>query len=317
MRNGCSIPRTLVALAVVLLVPPTVSAFTPTSAYKELKIAEFTVLVYPLCYKQPGTMAADSLDRLRIKLEEVNRFVPKKQLEGLRKVRIGVEWVKPLKKDPIGNASYHIGTGWLKNHGHNPDKANSVEIPMKGELTDDVCFRDQPLFVLHELTHAYHHQVLKHDNQDVQAAFRQAKERKLYDKVPHVYYGKYQKPGQAYALTNDMEFLAEITEAYFGFNDWYPFTWQDLKKHDPVSWKLVEKIWGPVERNEMAMKLTVRNDIKQPATLRWIQDDGTLKEYETIKAGQAIVRPAFSGHRWQVQSKRTEEPTSTSHPTKM
>lgn len=295
------------AVASILLVQSTATAYTPTSEYKQLKIAEFTVFVHPLCYKQPGTTAADAIERLRLKLEEVNRLVPKKQLDAIRKVRLWVEWVKPLKKDPIGNASYHIGKGWLTNHGHNPDKANGVEIPMKGDLTADICFRDQPLFVLHELTHAYHHQVLGHAHADVKAAFQQAKERKLYEKVPHVYYGKYQEPGKAYAMTDDMEFLAEITEAYFGFNDWYPFTWQDLQKHDPVSWKLMEKIWGPLERHEKAAKLTVRNDTNKVAVLYWIQADGSLKEYETIKPGKSIVRPTFSGHRWQVQLKRAED----------
>jgi hypothetical protein len=283
------------------------SAFTPTSAYKELKIAEFTVFVHPECYRQPGKIAVDSLERLRIKLEEINRLVPKKHLDVLHKVRIWIVWVKPEKDDPVGTASYHIGPGWLKDNGHNPDMANAVEIPMKGALTADMCFRDQPMFLLHELTHAYHHQVLGHDNPDVKHAFQQAKERKLFAKVARVYFGKYEKPVKAYAMTNDMEFLAEITEAYFGVNDWFPFTWEDLKRHDPVSWKLMEKIWGPLERKEKAVNLTVRNETEKVAVLYWIQGDGNLKEFETIKPGKSIVRPTFTGHRWQVQLKRAED----------
>ena len=295
----------LIALLFSPLAPAT--AFTPTSDYKQLKLAEFTVFVHPLCYKQPGNIAAESLDRLRIKLEEVNRLVPKKPLETLQKVRIWVEWVKPTKNDPVGNASYHIGDGWLKDNGHNPDKANGVEIPMKGDLTADICFRDQRMFVLHELTHAYHHQVVGHNNPDVKAAFRQAKERKLYDKVPLVYYGKYEKSGRAYAMTDDMEYLAEISEAYFGVNDWFPFTWQDLQRHDPVGWKLMEKIWGPIERKEKAVRLRVHNETSHEAVLFWIDPDGKLKEYETIKPGKRAVRPTYSGHCFQVQLKGADD----------
>lgn len=294
----------IVLIASALFFHQTASAFTPTSAYKELKIANFTVFVHPECYKQPGKTAADSLDRLRIKLEEINRLVPKKQLRVLQKVRIWVEWVKPAKDDPVGNASYHIGDGWLKDHGHNPDKANGLEIPMKGDLTADICFRDQRMFVLHELTHAYHHQVLGHENRDVKQAFRQAKERKLYDAVPHVYYGKYEKPARAYAMEDDMEYLAELSESYFGINDWFPFTWQELQRHDPAGWELMLKTWGPLERKEKAVNLTVRNDMEKAAVLLWIQADGSLKEYETIKPGKSIIRPTFSGHCWQVRLKR-------------
>ena len=301
------IPLRSVAIVLSLFFPQTAAAFTPTSAYRELKIAEFTVFVHPLCYKQPGKTAADSLNRLRIKLEEVNRLVPKKQLEVLQKVRLWVEWVKPAKDNPIGDSSYHIWTGWLIDNGHNPDKANGVEIPMKGDLTDEVCFDFQPMFMLHELTHAYHHQVLGHDNPDVKKAFRHAQKKKIYENLPHIYEGKYQKPGKAYAMANDMEYIAELSAAYFGRCAWYPFTWEDLQHHDPVGWELMLKIWGPLKREENAVNLTVRNDTENVAVLHWIQADGSLKEYETIKPGESIVRPTFSGHRWQVRLKRAED----------
>ena len=49
---------------------------------------------------------------------------------------------------------------------------------------------------------------------------------------------------RAYALTNDREYFAEATEAFFGTNDFYPFVRPELKAHDPKMYDLLEKVWG-------------------------------------------------------------------------
>ena len=70
-------------------------------------------------------------------------------------------------------------------------------------------------------------------------------------------YAKYRKSGRGekvlrhdgrrvrhYALTNHKEFFAEMTEAYFGTNDFYPFVRAELKQVDPRMYDLLEKLWG-------------------------------------------------------------------------
>jgi hypothetical protein len=37
--------------------------------------------------------------------------------------------------------------------------------------------------------------------------------------------------------------MAALTEAYFGKNDYDPFTRADLKKHDPVGYQLMQQPW--------------------------------------------------------------------------
>ena len=44
-------------------------------------------------------------------------------------------------------------------------------------------------------------------------------------------------------MTNPMEYFAETTEAYFGRNDFFPFTRDELKKHDPEMFELLGKLW--------------------------------------------------------------------------
>ena len=44
-------------------------------------------------------------------------------------------------------------------------------------------------------------------------------------------------------MTTPMEYFAETTEAYFGRNDFFPFTRDDLKKHDLDVFELLGNLW--------------------------------------------------------------------------
>ena len=51
-----------------------------------------------------------------------------------------------------------------------------------------------------------------------------------------------------YALTDPMEFFAEMTEAYFGANDFFPFTRAELKESEPEIYDLLGIIWEGKEK---------------------------------------------------------------------
>lgn len=72
------------------------------------------------------------------------------------------------------------------------------------------------------------------------AAYKKADAGTLYESVDHVVGGKQ----RAYALENRREYFAELSEAYFGKNDIYPFTRSDLKCYDPEGYRVVEMLWA-------------------------------------------------------------------------
>ena len=49
-----------------------------------------------------------------------------------------------------------------------------------------------------------------------------------------------------YGLNNVKEFFAEMTESYFGSNDFYPFVSGELKQAEPEVFALFVDIWGPL-----------------------------------------------------------------------
>ena len=51
-----------------------------------------------------------------------------------------------------------------------------------------------------------------------------------------------------YGLTNQMEFFAEMTEAFFGVNDFFPFNRAELQEAEPELFQLLTEIWVSPEK---------------------------------------------------------------------
>jgi hypothetical protein len=139
---------------------------------------------------------------------------------------------------------YHPDSRWLREHGMNPEKAGAVEVANARSFLKWTIA--QPWMVLHELAHGYHHQFLDkgYDNADVLETFHAAKEARKYESVLRIQ-GRRERH---YALTNQMEYFAEASEAYFGTNDFYPYVRSELREHDPVFEKLLATLWSGEDR---------------------------------------------------------------------
>ncbi len=208
--------------------------YTPTSDYKKKSMHGFTVLINPQVLENKDA-SREMEKELDSQLAEIVSAVPSRRLSTLRKVRIWVEW----KAKKGGAAEFHPSAAWLEDHGYNPAKAGGLELSNTRNFIN-WSRASQPWIVLHELSHAYQHQVLGEDNKGIETAYKQAVSQKLYKSVSHINGGKQ----RAYALTNSKEYFAELSEAYFGKNDFYPFTHSELEKHDPVGYQLMYNVWG-------------------------------------------------------------------------
>ena len=177
-------------------------------------------------------MLADHLNRIAL-------LLPSDRLETLRKMEIWIEHDHPRLKA----MQYHPGVDWLKRNNHDPRLVKKVHIPVAKALISRQQLLKHPAVVLHELSHAYHDQILGFGYEPVRQAFEKARDSGSYDKVL-LYTGRKVKH---YAMTNHKEYFAEATEAYFYRNDFYPFVRAELKEHDPALHEIMEKVWGPLE----------------------------------------------------------------------
>jgi hypothetical protein len=178
------------------------------------------------------TMLASHLQRIAI-------MIPQDRLKQLQTLEVWIEHDHPeINVEP---GPYHPGAGWLVERGYDPRLAKKVHITRAASLLERHQLAKHPSVILHELSHAFHDQILGgYEEPRILAVYKKAMDAGIYDEVlDHT-----GRKVRAYAASSPMEYFAEGTEAYFDRNDFYPFVRAELKEHDPVLHDLLEEIWG-------------------------------------------------------------------------
>jgi hypothetical protein len=207
----------------------------PTS-HTNRKVEGWTVRVDDRLLDGPdAALGTRALRFLRNKLSDIKEVVPEDKLKKLQSVAI----VLDLSHGNLRSMQYHPSAGWLKANGYSTDLAKCVHIPRAADLPTKRNINEQPWVILHELAHAYHDQVLGFDDPRIKEAYEKFKKSGHGEKTL-LYNGKRVRH---YALTNPMEFFAEMTEAYFGVNDFFPFNRAELKEAEPEIDELLTNIW--------------------------------------------------------------------------
>ena len=214
----------------------------PTS-HSERKLEGWIVRVDDRLLKGPDeALGSRALRFLEGKLSDIKVVVPEDQLKKLQAVVI----VLDLSHGNLRSMQYHPSAGWLTAHGYGTDLAKSVHIPRAADLPTKRNINEQPWVILHELAHAYYDQILGFDEPRIKEAYERYKKSGHGD-TTLLFNGDRVKH---YALTNQMEFFAEMTEACFGVNDFFPFNRTELKEAEPEIHTLLSGIWESPNGNE-------------------------------------------------------------------
>ncbi|MGI9178701.1 MAG: metallopeptidase [Pirellulales bacterium] len=183
-------------------------------------------------------LGREALAFLAAKLAEIRIVLPTEKVDALRKVTI----VLDRECGTLDSMQYHPSGDWLAANGYPRSLEKCVHLPRARDVATRRNINEQPWVILHELAHAYHDQVLGFDDPRIVAAW--------------VAFGKSGRGDDTllfngsrvrhYGLTDHKEFFAEMTEAYFGSNDFYPFNRAQLKTEFPEIFQLLTEIWGPI-----------------------------------------------------------------------
>ncbi|MBE6334349.1 MAG: hypothetical protein E7071_05945 [Bacteroidales bacterium] len=189
----------------------------------------------------------DAVKYIKEDLDHIVSIIPEEALEVMRKRPI---W---LEKNNTANSSaawYHTWAGYPESIGDLKEKGKCVEITNYSKYIS-WSDQNQPLMVLHELCHLYHDQGLGGDrNQEINKAYKNAKDNGLYTtgwyraNTKYTSQSQWTKTTDVYCMVTVWEYFAELCEAYWGENDYYPFNYEQLKEHDPVGFAMMESIWG-------------------------------------------------------------------------
>jgi dipeptidyl-peptidase-4 len=216
--------------------------------YERREVEGWTVHVREeLLASDSAAATTRALELLQIQLREIARVVPATAVSRLKKVPL---WISPEYPGIQPRAEYHPDAGWLRANDRNPAMAKGIEFTNVRIFEAET--KRMPVFVLHELAHAYHDLVLGFDNPEIIAAFERAVKNKSYDAVKRrTTNGEPSHLERAYAMRDHKEYFAETSEAFFGQNDFFPFNRGDLHRHDPEMERLLEKLWqAPSDEQE-------------------------------------------------------------------
>ena len=239
MRIGSLVVLVLLAAPVSLASDDAAKVPPLPVSHETRQIEGWTVRVDGRLLEGDGAAIGErAVKLLAARLVGIGLVVPEATLAKLREVPIQLD----LTHGALRPMQYHPSAAWLKANGYEARLARCVHIPDAREFLSPFENHRQPWAVLHELAHAYHDRVLGFDDARVAAAWKKFRDGGRYTSV-------LTSPGptrEHYALTNEREFFAEMTEAYFGTNDFYPFVAGELKQAEPEIFALMRDIWGPL-----------------------------------------------------------------------
>jgi hypothetical protein len=241
VRNLQSSPRLVLLNLIIALWCPLAPVTAGVGAFQTNSIEGWRVLVDERLVAENRAAMEKALELLRIQLLEIAEQVPAAAVQKLRQVTL---WFSPGYPGVMAKAEYHPGARWLREHGRKPEMAKGVEFTNIPQFEAET--RRMPNFVLHELAHAFHDRFVPDgfENAAIKDAYKRAKASGSYNHVERWHgAGRPNSKERAYAMTNAMEYFAELSEAFFSRNDFYPFDRDELRQHDPEMEKLLSKLW--------------------------------------------------------------------------
>jgi hypothetical protein len=183
-------------------------------------------------------LGTHALALLTGKLAEIAMAVPAARVTELQRVPI----VLDLTHGTLTSMQYHPSAKWLEEHGFARELEKCVHIPVAERFASAKHNHIQPWCVLHELAHAFHDQVLGFEHPRVKEVWQRYVDSGRGVRALHVD----GRTVRHYALTNQKEFFAEMTECYFGTNDFFPPLHGELRQAEPEVHALLREIWGEV-----------------------------------------------------------------------
>ncbi|NQU26024.1 MAG: hypothetical protein HQ567_32455 [Candidatus Nealsonbacteria bacterium] len=222
--------RSLSAALALLLAAAVADAYEPTSHYVVKEIEGWQVYVHRdlLPDGKLRVVGTPALRQLKYGLAKTRQMVVDGPLEKLQAVKIWLEVDSTNgKHGRTSGYQYHPDLDWLQKMDFHPLKRRCVEFGNAASLAKRSDFKTVQV-TMHELAHAYHHQILAFSDADVLAAHQRARED-----------GKY-PPKDWVVRADHKEFFAGLTTRYFESEE----RRKEIVDRDPIFAKKLEQYWG-------------------------------------------------------------------------
>ena len=219
---------------------PGVSFREPARAYQR-HAQEFDIYVERSLAASDSKLADAALSKLQRSLAEVFASLPKRPRSELANLRFYLLWGKQSPAGGYASGMAYFRQGEPRNYPHLDADWNHVIVIYSADnlmYLDSVWTRKA---IMHELAHAWHITHWPEQHPPILQAYQAAKAAGLYRQVKD---RKGKVIAEGYALSNQLEYFAELSAMYFVGGNYFPFDRSGIAKYDPAGARLVRGLWG-------------------------------------------------------------------------
>lgn len=243
---------------------PTINFREPAREYQTVKKGRWSFEVEKQLLDEAPAIASKALKRLQDNLDEAFRILPKVAHPVLLELKLFVLYGPKSRGGGYDNGLEYCANNAPKFREYLDERWSRCIVVHCAENYTEISNLWALKSVLHELGHAHHKENWAEDQEDIKSAWKNAVDKKLYLNVKD---DKGKVIPKAYALTNQLEYFAELTAIYFGRCNYAPFNRADLKKYDPVGFAMIQKMWG-LSKEDPAPPATKRIDTEKKTSRR-------------------------------------------------
>lgn len=213
---------------------------TPTREYVRIE-GQWQIFVESNMAAADPEKTAKATRKLQLALSEILASLPTHSHRMVQGLKFFLMWGE---ESPLGGLK--SGMRAVRDGGHpglptfDPAWKNAIIIySTRNFLGLDKVWTNGAL--VHEISHSWQLAHWPVDDARFMQPWRAAKSAELYRGVID-YKGNIVLTG--YALTNQLEYFAELSTIYFVGGNYHPFDKAGLKKYDPAGYQMVENVWG-------------------------------------------------------------------------
>jgi hypothetical protein len=219
---------------------PRVSFRVPPRQYQKVSSA-LSIYVERSLAEGDKALSANALRKLERSLHEIFALLPKEPGAKLKGIRFYLMWGERAPEGGHGSGMAYFRVGEPQNYPLLDPTWNHVIVVYSAEnlMYLDSLWTKKAL--MHELAHAWHIYNWPERYAPINTAFLAARAGGLYLNVRD---NKGKFIPKAYAITNQLEYFAEVSAMYFVGGNYFPFDRAGLARYDGAGERMVRRLWG-------------------------------------------------------------------------
>lgn len=212
----------------------------PPRVYECKKVLDWDLLVEKELIATDTPLANRAEKKLENKLKEMLTLLPLRAQKVYANLKLFLMGGKKMHGGGYNSgAEYHQKVAPQFYAYLDPRMASSVVI-YSAENYDWLSDFWSLKVLVHEFSHAFHLEQWPEDKPEIVTAWQHAVDANLYhDVIRHD--GTILKKG--YAITNALEYFAELSCMYYCGCEYTPYSRSELKKYDPTGYAMIEQVW--------------------------------------------------------------------------